>query len=98
MMIPSSFKIYDREITVEIVEDLADAAGLLGLADFDENKIKLQSVKSGVCDEQSQIETFYHELVHLLLFAIEEQKLTKDERFVSLFARVLKQSLSTQNV
>jgi hypothetical protein len=37
------------------------------------------------------VETFYHELVHIILDAMGEDKLYSDERFVSLFGRLLHQ-------
>jgi hypothetical protein len=47
--------------------------------------------------KDDQVETFYHELVHIILDAMGEDKLYSDERFVSLFGKLLHQIDSTKS-
>ena len=41
--------------------------------------------------------TFYHELVHAILFNMGEMKLYSNERFVDAFGGMLQQYMSTKN-
>jgi hypothetical protein len=46
---------------------------------------------------EDQVETFFHEIIHIVLYSIGEEKLYRDERFVSLLGRCLMEIEKTKN-
>ena len=94
--IPISFKLFASEYKVEIDNKTNDAKGNLGHALVDLKKIVLAD-KVGIDDlpEDTVLDTYYHELVHCILLAMEERQLTKNEKFVDLFGKLLRQYLET---
>lgn len=102
--IPKSFSLLGHEYTVEIVDDLYEKEDRYGDADPDAKKIRIQSVreverifeedgnniKSKLnITEEDQIETFFHELMHIVLHSMGQHRLYKNETFVSLIGKCL---------
>lgn len=88
MKIPSKIRIGGQDINISIKDRLVDeklgtmclASGELGIAE------KFYDSKQS---ESSKINTFIHEVVHGVLDTMGENKLSRDEKFVSTFASLL---------
>lgn len=92
MKIPKEFELLSQRITVEFKDDLVERAGAVGLASFMENKIYIQNkTKQHKIVKDQQMLTYYHELIHMILFTMGEEKLNKKESFVDMFASLLYQ-------
>lgn len=102
--IPKSFSLLGHEYKIEIVDDLYEKEDRYGDADPDAKKIRIQSIGevrrifeengSNVTDilkitAEDQIETFFHELMHIVLHSMGQHKLYKNETFVSLMGKCL---------
>lgn len=85
-IIPRSFKLYGQDIIVRKSKVLESRDGSLGEAAFKDNSIVLQ--ENG--NEQIVEITFFHELVHFILFMM-ESKLYTNERHVEHFGKLLHQ-------
>jgi hypothetical protein len=95
-VVPLSFCIMGYTITVEWNERLRHHEDLVGLAMHRDNKIVIQPSVPGNPRTSEQIEhTFFHELVHFILDAMQEEELRKNEKFVDVFSGLLHQALTT---
>ena len=91
--IPSSIRLGGQDIKVEIVDHLNDyicgncclAAGYLNIA---------EKVQAGNQSESSKINTFYHEITHLVLDTMGRSDLSSDEAFVCSFSGFLADAMS----
>lgn len=98
ILIPYSFNVLGRTIEVDIEDCLTCETGKLGTVDYDNGKIKLQRPSLEACIKQQTVEqAFYHEVVHVILDAMHERKLSTDEKFVDLFSALLHQIMVTSN-
>ena len=104
--IPKSFQLLGHTYTVEISEKLYEDEDIYGDCDIEKKLIRLQQVGSVtrldrktkktdtvVITDEDLLDTFYHELVHVILYSMGEYKLHNDERFVGLMGRCLMESL-----
>ena len=90
MKIPKKVKIGIREFDVELVDGINNSgtphiSSDLGELSHDALKIRISNRFS----EFIQIETFLHEICHAILSEIEEDKLSENEKLVSLLAKQL---------
>ena len=97
MKIPKSFKQYGQEVTVRYKKNLSNKHGSWGKCYYDSNKIELQDNKYEGIDlpDDKLEETFYHELVHTILYFAGETELRGNEQFVDVFSGLLHQALTT---
>lgn len=96
MKIPNRFKLMGQTIDVRYSNTLIFDDESFGKADYNKNEIILQADCPGVPRQQSQIEkTFYHELVHCILFFLNDDEKRKDEKFVDNIAQLLHQAFIT---
>jgi len=91
--IPKSFKLFASTINVEFDNKLCNDKEAYGLADYGACKIFLTKV-NGVdkLSDDRIMDVFYHEKVHLILDSMGHFDLSKDEKFVDLFGKLLRQS------
>ena len=93
MNIPSKFTLISRRY--KVVDDREiDLDGKWGLCIPGRAIIKLAPEGSGF-SEEARGQTFCHELVHAILFAMNKRELFEDEEFVDLFGSLLHQFLET---
>ena len=93
MKIPKKFNIFASTINVGFDNLRLSNEGVLGDCSFTDNQINICSEYKGEkVSECSTIDTFYHEKVHIILDAMGEHELSKQEKFVEVFARLLRQS------
>lgn len=97
-MIPKKFQIGGQTYTVTIDEKLCNELTAAGAYKTGSNQIILRRlIDSTTKYPKTQIEqTFLHELVHVILYAMNEMQLFENEKFVDIFATFLHQALSTQ--
>lgn len=94
--IPKSFKLFATTVDVVLDDKRMDDVGAYGVTEYSRSKITLAS-KDGLEDisNDRRMETFYHERVHMILLAMGKRELNKDEEFVDVFAKLLRQSDET---
>jgi hypothetical protein len=93
MKIPKKFKVFASTINVEFDNVRLSNEGVLGECSFTDNKIIICSEYKGEkLSKCCTVDTFYHEKVHIILDAMGEHELSKQEKFVEVFARLLRQS------
>ena len=91
--IPIKFKVFASTIDVVFDNERLSNEGILGDCSFTDNNISICSEYNGEkVTECNTLDTFYHEKVHIILDAMGEHKLSKKEKFVEVFARLLRQS------
>lgn len=96
MKIPKSFKVFATTIKVKDDSVRLSNNGALGDCSFTDNQISICSSWRGEeVFESAQIDTFYHEKIHIILDAMGKHELSKDEEFVEVFSRLLRQSDQT---
>ena len=99
MKIPKRFKLLGHTIDIEIDPAMINVVDCTGEAHYRFNKIKLQGSEGYIGMPQSKIEhTFYHELVHFILYFGECQdtkEFYKNELVVDRIASLLHQATTT---
>ena len=104
MKIPKKFKILGQTIDIIFETQELIKHDLVGSAVYRENKILLRPSTESTPLTNEQIEfTFYHELIHYILYFAEaaysgkSEYMHQDEGFVDLCAGLLHQALSTMD-
>lgn len=83
--IPSEIQVGGQKITVEMVDTIQD--GLMGESLLCGSYIKIANNASGYKQtDESKLNTFIHECVHIILDNMGEKELSANERFVCTFA------------
>lgn len=90
---PFSFKLFATTIDVVWNNQRMNDKGQYGEASYSESKITLSDT-CGVdpLSEDRIKDCFYHEKVHIILDSMHEYELSKNEKFVDQFAKLLRQS------
>lgn len=97
MKIPKRFKLFSSIINIEYHSDELSNISALGDCSYIDNQIRLCSVYKGSQVTDSSItDTFYHEKVHVILDSMGEHELSKNEKFVEVFSKLLRQSIDTE--
>lgn len=102
--IPKEFALLGHKYSVRLMDDLFENEGIYGDADEDLKQIRLQNVgevtkkyeEDGAIHEikmiitnETLIETFFHEVMHIILDATNETELSENERFVNIMGKAL---------
>ena len=102
--IPKEFVLFGHKYTVNIVDDLFEKEDCYGTADEDVKLIRLQNIgvitkmyeEDGkmveskiVITPEIMAETFFHEVLHIILDATGEEDLSLNERFVNITGKAL---------
>lgn len=100
--IPKEFTLFGHKYNVVIKNDLFETDGCYGDADEDLKQIRLQDVgeasrkNCGDVDmpdikvkitENAVIETYFHEVTHIILDALGEEELSQNEKFVNMMGK-----------
>lgn len=100
--IPSQFTLLGHTYKVEMVDDLYERESCYGSANPDLKLIQLQSLRTVIKRFEEDgvettmeipitnavvVETFFHELFHLIFEAIGEEKMFEDERLVNMMGK-----------
>lgn len=96
LKIPKSFKVFGTTINVVWDNKRMNNHANYGIADYGRSEIVL-STTQGQDDLSNDriMDTYYHEKVHTLLDAMNERELSSNEKFVDVFAKLLRQSDET---
>jgi hypothetical protein len=96
MKIPVSFKLFGSVTNIVYDNERLNREGKYGEHDYSQQKITL-STTHGVLELSNDkiMDTFYHEKVHAILGAMNERDLNENEKFVDVFAKLLRQSDET---
>ena len=95
MRIPDCIWLGGIKITTKYKDDLCANEGLVGKANYRDQSIALDP---SVCREQGLEQAYLHELVHWILFMMNNDALRKDEDFVDTFAHFLYQAHVMQDM
>ena len=94
--IPKSFKLFATTIKVFLDNKRMNDLKAYGLCDYGRSEITVSTV-DGVDElsDDKRIDTFYHERVHMILDHMQEYDLSRNEKFVDLFAKLQRQADET---
>lgn len=93
--LPCSYKLGASTIRVELGNnELLNNLSLLGRCSKDDGVIQLATKNDNGKNypEDTIKDTFYHEKVHSILLFMGKDELSEDEKFVDLFAKLLRQT------
>lgn len=96
MKIPKRFKLFGTTYTVVFDNKRMNDLKCYGYAEYSESKITLSDT-DGVdkLSEDKILDAFYHEKVHSILDMMHERELSDNEKFVDIFAKLLRQADET---
>lgn len=96
MRVPKTFKLFGTTIKVVFGNRRMNDKRIYGESYYSQSKITL-SYTNGLdkLSEDTIMNTFYHEKVHMILDTMNESELSSNEKFVDLFAKLLRQSDET---
>jgi len=96
MEIPKSFKLFATTINVNYENERLSNESVIGECSYTDNSITLCSnYKGSELAASTIIDTFYHEKIHVILDAMGEHEMSKNEKFIEIFSRLLRQSDET---
>lgn len=94
--IPTEFQLFGTTIKVLFDNDKMNTLKYYGCFDYSDSTITLSFTKGTTVLSLDRIkDTFYHEKVHAILDTMNEQELSENEKFVDVFAKLLRQSDET---
>lgn len=94
--IPKSFKLFSTTVNVVFDDNRMNDLGCVGLSEIFHSRITLSKTRHG--DEMpadTVLDTFYHEKIHMILDSMNETKLSGNEKFIEVFAKLLRQADET---
>ena len=92
MKLPKEFQLMGRTFQIVWDKNLVTKTDVVGQASYRELKVFLQPDCPGARRPRDSVEqAFYHELVHHILDIMEENELSKNEKFVEIFSGLLHQ-------
>ena len=90
--IPKSFTVGGQDINVTMNEGFEDEK--LGACSLWDGRLKIaETYKGRAQSNSSKLNTFYHELIHLILDTMGEYELSQNERFVNTFSGFLTEAI-----
>ena len=91
--IPKTFKLFGTTIDVVFNDKEMNDRNCMGESAYAQSKITLTST-AGInkISDDKIMDTFYHEKIHMILETLGYSEISKDEKFVDLFAKALRQS------
>jgi len=90
--IPKKLKVIGKYYSVVLENDLDYKHRNWGETRYGQSQIAIQGKGQGTQIPQQEIEhTFVHEMVHVILHEMGEQKLNSNEKFVDLFSNIFYQ-------
>lgn len=97
MKIPKRFKLFGTTMNIVWDNKRMNDVGAYGSHDYATCEITL-SDKEGIDDlaEDRIMDTFYHERTHAILDAMNEVELSKNEKFVDVFSKLLRQAIESE--
>ncbi len=94
--LPKRFKLFSTTIDVSFDNKLLNEKHMYGFCDYGSCKIVLSDVEGETPLTNDRIlDTFYHERTYAILDAMNETKLSNNEKFVDVFSKLLRQAIET---
>jgi len=91
--IPKSFQLFGTTVNVVFNNNSLNQQSAVGTSEWVQSRITLTDVHKGEKVSEEVIDdTYYHEKVHIILDAMGKHNLSRDEEFVNVFSRLLRQS------
>ncbi len=98
MKIPKSFKLFGTKINILFDNKRMNNESCLGISEHAKNTITLtEEYKGNELSSDIITDTYYHEKIHTILDAMGETELSKNEKFIEVFSRLLRQSDETSD-
>jgi hypothetical protein len=94
-LIPKCFSILGHTYNVVLSDNFLEVTGNLGSANHHTNAISVQKPTQAILSESQAEQTFWHEVVHVILYHMNAEELHKDEDFVDTFAGHLHQVIES---
>lgn len=96
MNVPNKFKLFATEIKVVFDNKRCNDLEIYGYCEYGRSLITLSTTQGTEKLSHDKIkDTFYHEKVHMILDHMNKSDLSKNEEFVDVFAKLLRQSDET---
>jgi len=90
--LPKLFKLFGSTYNICIDNTVNDIKGTLGLFSVDDKEISLATcVGLNELPSDTILDTYYHELSHALVKNTGEEEYYKDEKFIDLLGKLLRQ-------
>jgi hypothetical protein len=93
--IPRQIELGGIVVTVELDATLHKYKGMIGEARYSEQKIVIDPNVAAV-DTTEQ--AYWHELIHWILFIMNEDELRNNEKFIDIFAHLLYQAVKSSTL
>ncbi len=95
-LVPTEFKLFGTTINIVFDDKRMNDLKYYGCFDYSNSTITLSYNKGTTPLSIDRIkDTFYHEKVHAILDMMNETELSENEKFVDVFAKLLRQSDET---
>ncbi len=97
LVIPRRIRIGKKQYSIDVVETLLNR-GDMARVFYDKNKIEIgkRSARTGRKYSRNEMhDSFWHELVHAILYDMDEHVLNGNERFVTEFAKRLAKAIDS---
>lgn len=96
MKIPKSFVLFATKIIIEWDNKYCNDKSCYGESSYAQSKIVMANTDGvDALSEGKMSDTFFHEKVHMILDTMHEYELSKNEKFVDVFAKLLRQADET---
>jgi len=96
MNIPKKFKLFGTTINVIWDEMKMDNMKAFGLSEYGKSRITLSKEDGSEKLSKGKIlDTWYHERTHMILNTMNEAELSRNEKFVDVFSKLLRQADET---
>ena len=95
MNIPTRLELGGISITVEVDTTMHQRLHMIGEAQYGTQKIVIDP---SVAPAETTEQAFWHELIHWILFIMNEDKLRNHEKFVDVFAHLLYQAVKSGGI
>ena len=93
---PSRFKIFGINWKIIDGTDYLENKGLYGECSYTEKLIRIAIKAHGIERHSDDIQqTILHEIMHAILHSMNEDELSKNEKFVDIFASIFHQIITT---
>jgi len=95
--LPRKIRVGKKMYTIDILETMLQS-GDMARVYYDRNRIevgKKSPVTGRKYSRKEMNDSFWHELVHAILFDMDEHRLNKNERFVTEFAHRLSEAIDS---
>lgn len=96
MKIPKEFKLFGTTYKVVWDNKRMNDKNYYGECDYSKSEITLSTTDgTRELSKDKVLDTYYHEKIHAILDMMHERELSKNEQFVDVFAKLLRQSDET---